>query len=379
MHIAKETLCEITEGKTKLIVPKRSISDTVPPKKPVFFNPRAKLSRDLSLIVYKTFLSDFVGPKIFLDGLAGMGVRGLRVANELDVERVIVNDLNLSAIKLARESAKINDLSNVDFSENETCRFFSNHSLKDRRSAIVDIDPFGSPAPFFDCGLRATMHGGILSCTATDLQVLNGLFDDACSRRYGGIPTRTKYGNEIAIRLVLGCLRVIAGRLDMSITPIFAESNMHYYRMYVKISNKPDQRKNMGFIIHCVNCKYRKISPERKVTCELCGAKSNLAGPLWIGSIFEEKFVQNMNIDNLTVGKNCEKILAKALLEADMPGTYYTLDEIAAKTKSSPPKLDDIIYNLQSSGFLASPTSFSPTGFRTNAPTSDIEELFYPV
>ena len=71
------------------------------------------------------------------------------------------------------------------------------------------------PAAFFDCGIRATMHGGILSTAATDLQVLNGLFQNACKRKYGGVPVRTEYGNEIAIRLILGSLRTVAARLGV--------------------------------------------------------------------------------------------------------------------------------------------------------------------
>ena len=115
--------------------------------------------------------------------------------------------LNPTALKMAEYSAKLNNLENIEFSEKEVCNFLSNFSKKGKRGSIVDIDPFGSPAPFFDCGIRATMHGGILSTAATDLQVLNGLFQDACKRKYGGIPVRTEYGKETAIRLILGCLR----------------------------------------------------------------------------------------------------------------------------------------------------------------------------
>ena len=52
-------------------------------------------------------------------------------------------------------------------------------------------------------------------------------------------------------------------------------------------------------------------------------------------------------IPNLEVDKVCEKTLNKCLQESEMPGTYYTLDEIAKKMKSSPPKLEEIIENLQ--------------------------------
>ena len=369
---------EIIEGKTKLRVPKKSITDKVPPKEPAFFNPRAKLNRDLSIIAYSVFLKNFQGPKIFLEGLSGLGARGLRVANELQVDKVVINDLNPTALKLAENSANLNNLKNIEFSEREVCRFFSKFSKKGERGSIVDIDPFGSPAPFFDCGVRATMHGGILSTTATDLQVLNGLFQNACKRKYGGITIRVEYGNEIAIRLILGCLRMITGRLGVKMMPLFVESDMHYYRTFVRILNRPDQDENIGYILHCNNCGNRKISLEQIFNCELCESKNDIAGPLWIGKIFEKEFVKEMikEIPNFIVEKSCDKILEKCFAESEMNYLYYTLDEISSKLKSSPPKLEDIISRLNENGFEATKTSFSPTGFKTNANIEQIKKLF---
>lgn len=368
----------VVEGKTKLIVPKKSISEKVPPKEPAFFNPKAKMNRDLSIIAYASFLKNFDGPKIFLEGLSGLGARGLRVANELYVDKVAINDLNPTALKMAKYSANMNNLKNLEFHEKEVCRFFSNFSKKGERGSIVDIDPFGSPAPFFDCGIRATMHGGILSTTATDLQVLNGLFQNACKRKYGGIPIRVKYGNEIAIRLILGCLRTVTGRLGVEMLPLFVVSDMHYYRTYVKILNRPDQEENVGYIVHCKNCGNRKTSLEQIQKCELCQSENKIAGPLWIGKIFEKEFMENMiqEILNFSVDKACEKILQKCLAESDMPGTYFTLDEVASRLKSSPPKLEDALHNLQKKGYVSSPTSFSSTGFRTNANIEQIMKIF---
>ena len=378
MEIPNESFQEIIEGTTKILVPKKSITEKVPPKKPAFFNPKARLNRDFSMIVYAAFLRKFQGPKIFLEGLSGIGVRGLRVTNELEVENTIINDLNPTALKIAEYSAKINNLNNIKFSEKEVCRFFSDYSKKGERGSIVDIDPFGSPAAFFDCGIRATMHGGILSAAATDLQVLNGLFQGACKRKYGGVPVRTEYGKEIAIRLILGSIRGVAARLGVKIVPIFVESDMHYYRIYVRVLNRPDQQDNIGYIIHCKNCGHRKLSLKQKQECELCGLRVSNAGPLWIGNIFDREFIQDMisEIPNLEIDKVCEKTLQKCLLESEMPGTYYTLDEIASKMKSSPPKLENAISNLQKNNFVASVTSFSPTGFRTNANINEIIEIF---
>lgn len=378
MEFPDDTFQEIIEGKTKLLVPKKSITDKVPPMKPAFFNPKAKLNRDFSIIAYSAFLNKFEGPKIFLEGLSGVGPRGLRVANELDVEKIVINDLNPSALKMAEYSANLNEVKNIEFSEKEVCRFFSNYSKKGERGSIVDIDPFGSPAAFFDCGIRATMHGGILSTAATDLQVLNGLFQSACKRKYGGVPVRTEYGNEIAIRLILGSLRAVAARLGVTVIPMFVESEMHYYRTYVKVLNRPDQQENIGYILHCKNCGHRKISLEQEQECELCKLKISIAGPLWIGNIFNKEFVQNMLDENtkLETDKNCEKILLKCIEEAEMPGTYFTIDEIASLMKSSPPKLEKAVSSLKENGFLSSVTSFNPTGLRTNANIGEIIEIF---
>jgi tRNA (guanine26-N2/guanine27-N2)-dimethyltransferase len=378
MEYSNELFQEIIEGKTKLLVPKKSLTEKVPPIKPAFFNPKAKTNRDLSIIAYAVFLKKFEGPKIFLEALSGVGARGLRVVNELKIEKMIINDLNPTAIEIAKKSANLNNLKSIEFSEKEACVFLSEHSRKGNRGSLVDIDPFGSPAAFFDCGIRATMHGGILSSAATDLQVLNGLFQGACKRKYGGIPIKVEYGNEMAIRLILGCLRSVAARLGVKIIPMFVESEMHYYRTYVKILNRVDQEENIGYIIHCKNCKHRKTSLKQQQECELCKSKTSIAGPLWIGKIFDKEYVKNMidEIPNLEINKSCEKTLYKCLDEAGMPAIYFTLDEIAKKVKSSPPKLEKIILNLKKNGFTSSVTSFNPTGFRTNANINEIIKIF---
>ena len=378
MEDSNELFQEITEGNTKLLVPKKALTDKTPPMKPAFFNPKARTNRDFSIIAYSAFLKKFEGPKIFLEALSGVGARGLRVANELKIEKILINDLNPTALKIAESSAILNNLKNVEFSEKEACVFLNNHSRKGNRGSLVDIDPFGSPAAFFDCGIRATMHGGILSTAATDLQVLNGLFQGACKRKYGGIPVRVEYGNEMAIRLILGSLRSVAARLGVKMIPMFVESEMHYYRTYVKILNHVDQEENLGYILHCKNCGHRKTSLEQQQECELCKSKISIAGPLWIGKIFDKEYVKDMidEIPKLEINKSCEKTLQKCLDEAEMPAIYFTLDEIAKKIKSSPPKLEKIILNLKESGFTSSATSFNPTGFKTNANINQIIKIF---
>ena len=378
MKDTNELFQEIIEGDTKLLVPKKSLTEKVPPIKPAFFNPKAKTNRDFSIIAYAAFLKKFEGPKIFLESLSGVGARGLRVANELKIEKMKINDLNPTALELAKDSSILNNLSNIEFSEKEACVFLNEHSRKGNRGSVVDIDPFGSPAAYFDCGIRATMHGGILSTAATDLQVLNGLFQGACKRKYGGVPIRVEYGNEMAIRLILGSLRSVAARLGVTMIPMFVETEMHYYRTYTKILNRIDQEENLGYILHCKNCGHRKTAIEQQQKCDLCESKNSIAGPLWIGKIFDKEFVKSMieESSNLKIQKSCEKTIHKCLDETEMPGVYFTLDEIAKKIKTSPPKLEKVILNLKENGFTSSVTAFNPTGFRTNANINEIIRIF---
>jgi tRNA (guanine26-N2/guanine27-N2)-dimethyltransferase len=109
--------------------------------------------------------------------------------------------------------------------------------------------------------------------------------------------------------------------------------------------------------------------------------KISIAGPLWIGKIFDKEFVQNMllEIPNLEIDKVCEKTISKCLAESEMPGTYYTIDEIASKMKSSPPKLEKAISYLQKNNFVASVTAFSSTGFRTDAKINEIIKIFQTI
>lgn len=376
MHL--DQITTITEGTTKILALKQSITDKVPPQNVAFFNPKAKLSRDFSIIAYSAFLKRSDGPRVFLDSLAGVGARGLRVANEIKDVKVVINDLNPSALELAKKSAELNGLKNFEVSENEVCRFLSTYSKKGHRGTIVDVDPFGSPARHVDCGIRATLHKGLFSVTATDLQVLHGIFKDACKKKYHGVPIKTSYSDEIATRLVVGLINIVAARLDVEIIPIFVENNMHYYRIYVRVLNKPDTQNRTGYIWHCRTCGQRRAVYEQVAECDQCSSKVEHAGPLWIDKLFEKEFLINMldEIPDFQVDKACEKTIRKCILEADMQPCYYTLDEIAEMRHSSPIPLAQIIDRLQKSGFDASPTSFNPTGFRTNATIGKIKELF---
>ena len=417
MDDAGRETAETIEGSTRLLVPAASLSGRVPPREPAFFNPRARLSRDVSVVAYSAFAAELGRPAVMLEALSGLGARGLRAANESGVGLVVLNDLNPSALSLAARSAAANGLANVETSRREACAFLLSRMWgggdggaagRARRADIVDIDPFGSPAPYLDCCLRAVSRGGMLSMTATDLQVLNGMFPAACARRYGGAPMRRSgFGDETSLRLMLGCLCSIAGRLDLSVRPLLVHSDQHYYRAYVRVAGRADQTGMIGRLHLCRRCGWRAAaSPaaaaeaapaappdgrgggrrERRAAaaaafplgeCPACGSPyPDSAGPLWAGPLFDGPFARLMaaRAASLPVGRECAPLLERAAAEAAMPAAYYTLDEEASRAGTHPPKLGRMIESLRAAGHAASPTSLSSTGFRTGAPPAAIAE-----
>src|SRR5688500_2027877 len=120
---------QITEGQTKLLVPKNSLDEKVPPRYPAFFNPLGRLNRDLSIYIYNIFLDGYDNNKnnqiTFADAFGGIGSRGLRVAVEVPkVSKIYINDINELAIITAKESAQLN---NIDekcyYSINDVCKY----------------------------------------------------------------------------------------------------------------------------------------------------------------------------------------------------------------------------------------------------------------
>ena len=357
-------MIKITEGKTHLLVPESSLSDVIPSKTPVFINPRAARIRDISILACQAHATQ-QRPGTYLDAMAGIGARGIRVAVESDYNTIYVNDSNLQAMEVARRCAVLNDVHNVYFSTQDACRFLSEHSGRGVRGDVVDIDPFGSPAPYVDCAIRATRYNGMLAMTATDLQVLGGLHNKACQRIYGGTPLKTVYHAEISIRLILGCLTQVAGRLGAGIVPLYVESHMHYHRVYVRVLSTPVPD-NLGYLVQCMSCGSRGDSEHYGG----CSDTKSRAGPLWVGGIFDSEFVRAM------IGHSGNDAYTRHLQmcydEAGMPPTFYTSDEIASSIKSGPPPLKTMISALKDAGFAASHTSFSPTGFRTDASIGDV-------
>ncbi len=378
---------EIVEGRTRLLVPELSLTERVPPKVPAFFNPAAKQSRDLSILVYRAF-APRLKEKTLADGFTGIGARALRVAVEVpEIEQVFANDANPTAIEATRKSAGLNNVSEkCRFSINEVCKFLMGGNDKEERFGIVDLDPFGTPARHIDCVLRATLDEGLVSITATDTAVLCGVYPEVCLRRYYGRPLNNSYGNETALRLLTSLIALTASRLELAIRPVFTHATMHYLRVYAQVSvssgGANDVYANIGHVMHCFNCGHRLATAEYDgdAKCELCQKRLRVGGQLWTGALHDKEFVAKMAEEGRGDGasdveKN-KKILDAALDELDDVPYYFKGDEISSKLKTNPHSISTIVEKLRAAGYKASKTPLNSGAFKTNARLDQIISLF---
>ena len=374
------------EGRVSVVVPRleayvREAWEYAPSKAPVFYNPAMELNRDVAVLALQAY-QRMVGREISVcEPLTGCGIRGVRFATEVQgVRRVIVNDINLEAARLAEFNVKRNKLSKRVLVMNEDANLLlSRYAAPRKRFSFVDIDPFGSPVPYMDAALRALRNGGLLALTATDMAPLCGVHPQACVRKYGGKPLRTEYCHELAVRLLIGCLTMMAAKHNIGINVVFSHSTDHYIRVYAitrhGATEADDSVRMMGYILHCFTCFHREPSKglfsflERE--CAECGSTLSTAGPLWLGKMLDETFcgLMEKEVDGrgLKQEKRILKLLSVVRNEAEAPLTYYVIDKICDKLNLPIPPLIEIIEELKRVGFQASPTHFNSRGVRTDA------------
>lgn len=387
----------ISENNTKVMVPTNAIKEKEPSKFPVFFNPAAKFNRDISIQIYKTFIRNRKKEEketSFVDTMAGSAIRGLRVAKEIpEINRIVFNDFNSFSIYVSKINALLNNVYNkCDFYNKEICNFLSTVFSFEKRATIVDIDPFGTPAPYLDCVLRSVENGGLISVTATDTAVLCGVYPKVCYRKYYGNSLRTKYSEEIGTRLLISSIALTASRMDLSIHPIFSHSYRNYVRVYCKIvksnyfANKLQEK--LGFVAHCFNCGNRYLikKPYGITDCSNCHNKVTVGGPMWTSNIFDKEIISKIinsinDYDNsrtsgsINLHIKVKDFFTIALNEIDEYPYYYINDELGKILKKNVSSLSKIDTLLKKNGYLFSKTIFAPNGFKTNASLMDIKKL----
>jgi len=177
-----------------------------------------------------------------------------------------------------------------------------------------------------------------------------------------------------------------AAKHDIGVKPIFGYSDYNYVRVYVTVDYGAKQAdssiQNLGYVLHCFSCFHRE--PVRDVTaslgqnCPECGSRLHVAGPLWLGDLWNVEFcmkmrdeARNMNLQSKT---RIFPMISHIAAEAEAPLTYYVVDKVCDKFNLPVPSLAKVITELKKAGFQAISTHFSSKGIRTDAPARVVRQ-----
>jgi len=383
----------VCEGNVKILVPKletplKKELECALSKAPVFYNQAMEFNRDLAVSALQVYQRTVGREIVACEPLAGCGVRGIRIANEVKgIRKAIINDISPDAAQLAEFNVEMNGLTGKVAVVNEDANLLlSQYAMPRRRFDYIDIDPFGSPVPYLDSALRALRDGALLALTATDLAPLCGVHPKACLRKYGGRPLRTEYCHELAVRFVVGCLATIAAKHDVAINPLFSYSRYNHVRTYVKVGYSAKEADKsmgrMGYILHCFSCFHREIHEGTAApciqTCPECGSKLQAAGPLWLGLLWDHEFCSEIRDEigkrKLHSGSMIHQMMSLIMEEVNAPTTYYVVDKICDRFNLPIPPLSRIMTELRRLGFKAVATHFSSKAVRSDAPATVLKE-----
>lgn len=354
----------ITEGRAKLAVPKASFKD--PHHCMVFFNPRMRFSRSMGSLCVGA-----LNPSSVLDGLCATGARGIRYAaeNPSAVKQLALVDANPLATPFCRKNIALNKLGGKARAE---CLDFNDYCESHvGEFDFVEIDPFGSPAPFVRSSLATLRKGGVLSFTSTDLANVVKK-NKPTLRDYGAKPLYNEFSHETALRILLGFVAREADATGLAVEPLSCYYEGHHVKITVRVLKGKDARlaKKIGFISYCDACHARYVGKNAK--CQACGVRLLHAGPLWLGDYCSASVLKKMSVLNEARGFEDKNKIASTLellsREQGFQPWFYdvhaTADHFGLSVKK---KMDYLVGALRKKGFKAVRTHFEPTAIKTNA------------
>ncbi len=365
----------ITEGKTRVEVPVPDEESSFPSSSAaVFYNPAMRMNRDISVAVIACF-SKNAPDYTYLDALSASGIRGLRIANEVGINTTM-SDWEDTSVELIKKNIELNDITNCTAIKRN-----ANVVMLDNSFDIIDLDPFGSPAPFLDAACRSAKR--LLCITATDTAPLCGAHKKAGIRNYAAVPLKTEYYPEMGVRILMGAVARTLAKHDKAMTPLLSYASAHYVRLFAAVKKDikaaDECLENMGFVSHCFNCFAREwrysLAVRLPEKCPVCGHAVSLAGPLWLGRLHDSNFCGELlgELENRGF-KDVVKLIATCRDEIDIP-MHYDYHKLCKSLGITAMPTEELILALREKGFKASRTHFSGISFKTDAGMEEIKKV----
>ncbi|KAK4163177.1 putative N(2),N(2)-dimethylguanosine tRNA methyltransferase [Cladorrhinum sp. PSN259] len=318
-------------------------------------------------------------PFTILDALSASGLRALRYAHEIPfLTKVTANDLLKAATDAIQRNAVHNKLvDKIKVSHDDALAHMYQRVVDELRRPkpspnlkydIIDLDPYGSAAPFLDAAVQALRDdGGLLCVTCTDSGVWasNG-YPEKCFSLYGGVPLKGWYSHEVGLRIVLHSIETAAAKYGLAIEPLLSLSIDFYCRVFVRITKSPAMVKfQAGKNMVVYNCGQgcgswttqllmkNKPTPNKKgdgifyrhgfaraptapESCEHCGSSTHMAGPMYAGRIHDPEFVKQVIAEAEEASPEIYGTLprVRGMLQTALEEYIPTPEELEAESKA---------------------------------------------
>lgn len=438
---------KITEGKASILFPK---------KEDVFYNHIQQFNRDLSILAIKSWnelynkevtlknkkrkneevdtneeadttsesqhassvdkvqenqrIVTFKPKFSILEALSATGLRAIRYAKEIpNIKDIVANDLLPAAVENINRNIQYNEVQQIVKSNlGDATKFM--YCDTNYKFQVIDLDPYGTAAPFIDSAIQKLENNGLLMVTCTDLSVLAGNgYPEKCYALYGGTNLKQSEAvHESALRLVLNMIATTASKYKKSIEPLLSLSIDYYVRLFIKVKVSPIEVKklfaNSMISYVCLGCGSVYNNPLGRITpneknptqmkhgyaqgpvisqyCQFCNNVNHIAGPMWGGKLHNSEFIDKILELNSSADKEIYKttqriegMLTLAKQELDIP-FYFSPSRISSILKMQCPSIKTIVSAIGNLGYEASLTHAAHGCIKTNAPVYDIWCIF---
>ncbi|KYK64899.1 putative tRNA (guanine(26)-N(2))-dimethyltransferase [Toxoplasma gondii TgCatPRC2] len=293
---------------------------------------------------------------------------------------------------------------------------------------VVDVDPYGSVAPFLDAAIQAVRPGGLLCLTSTDMPVLCGNSPEVTFYKYGGAALKARYMHEMALRLVLYAACSCAAKYKKIVVPLLSCSVDFYVRIFVQVFDSAEGCKDVhshSAIVHqCVNCDCFRVLPlgsevhgsqkdsaessesnqtkrggesrgcastrgsrkrkaallpeEVKGRCDECHGRMVIGGPFYAGPLYQSAFVQacldlcetaKERLPGLTMVARIKGLLTAIKEELHQVPLYYHLPTMCNRAKLEMIRPVQFKAALVRLGYKVSHFHREPQAIKTDAPS----------
>ncbi|CAH1760551.1 3707_t:CDS:10 [Entrophospora sp. SA101] len=342
----------ITEGKASILFPKNN---------EVFYNNVQQFNRDMSIAAIRTWneiISEEKETKLrkkekkgnnssVEKALSASGLRSIRYAKEIpNIQYIIANDLELDAVNSIIRNVEYNNVDKdlVRANQDDACAVLYQHRSHSNRFDVIDIDPYGTAAPFLDGAVQAVQNGGLLCITCTDLAILTGSnYPEKCYANYGSIPIRGEHCHEMALRILINTIATSAARYHRQIVPVLSCSIDFYIRVFIRVFSSPLE----------------------------------VGGPIWNHSIHDKDFVLKMLDHVKSSNEETYKTHARMLgmlTELDSP-LYHSIPVLSGVIHCISPPLKTVCSGILNKGYKVSASHAAANAIKTDAPMSLIWDV----